>query len=275
MRARKLYLLPLVVHAITPFVLPAYAEKLTVPADSSLSSAEYVDLGVPDPRDTWTGNEYEQALRVLSGIPRPQLPRVGSKRSQLVFERLLMTYAREFDLDFDEEHEHVADHTSPPPSLPELYSTTHEDYLLFDKELVAIRCEALARSLNNLPTRAHLSALVNRFAERLETATSEAVRTQMTESARQSEETAEAIADLVKRQTSELLAIAAIPEITDPARQQMLQKAETLLPQLPKHLPANDVRWIANLLRGAASAERNASIRPGLLKLANELDAVD
>jgi hypothetical protein len=248
----------------------AEADTLSVPADESLPADEYIRRGVPDPAESWTANDYEQALRALSSMPRRQLPRAGSDRSQLLFDRLLISFAQAFELEYEGPIDEEV--TLPPPSLQELYSVGNRDDLLFDRESVAIRSEALARSLKTLPDRAELLDLADRSIELMRNASSEAARKRASEGVRQSEESAKHVADLLKQQVVEMLAIAGVPEARDSARQEMLRRAQDLLPQLPRFLSTNDLRWIANVVRGAAGPDINMSIRSGLLQLADQIE---
>lgn len=267
---RGLFVLATAAYAALAFAMTALAGQPRVPVDASLTIREYVDLGVPDPTSEWSVNKYERALRALGELPRVQLPRAASSRSQLLFDRLLMSYGRAFDLAYENGTAGETDR-DPPLSLPQLYAITPEDGLLFDRELVAIRAETLSRSVETLSTRADLLALAKRFAERIETASSEADRIQLSTRAARAEETAARVSRQIKEQASELLALAGVPEIGDPARQQLLESAQELFPKLTKFLREEDVRWISTLLRGAGSPDFNVAIRPGLLKLAEEL----
>ena len=122
-----------------------------VPADASLSISRYCDLGIPEPSKPWTAADYLHALRVLGELPRTQLPR-ASGPSQLMFDRLLISYRNEFDLpDGDGDAKYPAGE-STPNNLPILYSPNQQDVFLFDNELIAIRAEELSRTLAG-PTR--------------------------------------------------------------------------------------------------------------------------
>lgn len=268
----RLVVLATAVLVALGFAPAALAQQVTVPEDSSLTNREYADLGVPDPTSEWTVNEYEEALRIFGELPRSKLPRAGSEHSQLLFDRLLISYERAFDLVYRSVPTDEKALASPPPSLPQLYSTTHEDHLLFDRELVAIRARTLSRSIKTLSTRGQLSALAKQFAQRMEAASSEPDRTRLSDRVQKAEETAARVSSQVKDQASELLAIAGIPEIGVRARQELLESAEELFPHLTEFLSEEDVRWVAALLRGAASPEFNSAIRPGLLKLADDMD---
>jgi len=261
---------PAILHGVLRAA--AAGTELIVPEDSSLSISEYGELGVPDPSRPWTSGEYERALRVLEELPRPQLPR-ASGPSRLLFDRLLLSYRREFELPYGNGSGEGATEESLPQDLPAVYSPEERDGLLFDKELIAIRAEALSRTLETVPTRAKLLAQVEGFAQMMKRTSSETERVRFSEGMRRAEEAAERVSHLVRSQTSELLVVASIPQVADPARQLLLRKAQVLVPRLPQFLEARDVQWVATLLKGSADSEVNASIGPGLLALAKELEA--
>jgi len=252
----------------------AESTELTVPEDASLSLAAYSELGVPNPNGPWTSSEYERALRVLEGLHRPQLPR-ASGPSQLLFDRLLLSYRRAFELPYGDGPGEGAREEPPPRDLPDLYSPEDEDGLLFDKELIAIRAETLSRTLETVPTRAKLLAQAEGFANMMKGTTSEAERVRFSEGMRRAEDAAERVSQLVRRQTSDLLVLTAIPQVTDPAREFLLREAQALVPKLPPFLGPRNVQWVVNLLRGSASSEINASIGTALLGLSKELEAAN
>ena len=76
----------------TPAVIaPAAAPPPAVPNDKSLTTAEYVQLGMPTPDRVWTGRDMDQARKVVSklaGEDASKLPRYESPRSGKVFARI-------------------------------------------------------------------------------------------------------------------------------------------------------------------------------------------
>ncbi len=69
---------------------------LTAPAaqsaDRSLTVADYIRIGIPEPDRTWTAAEYRRCRDVLYGLDRTNraaMPRLGSTRSGPVFARLI------------------------------------------------------------------------------------------------------------------------------------------------------------------------------------------
>jgi len=77
--------------APVPAPQPAAPAPRPAPADTSLSTQEYVQIGVPDPARPWTGEDVRQAVRALTDLVqrRPNaLPRHESARSGAVFARL-------------------------------------------------------------------------------------------------------------------------------------------------------------------------------------------
>ena len=61
------------------------------PQDKSLSSAEYVELGIPSAKRVWTGPDMVRAVEALTDLAKEhpeQLPRYQSKRSGELFARL-------------------------------------------------------------------------------------------------------------------------------------------------------------------------------------------
>jgi len=262
---------PAVIFCWVVFASIAADIELIVPEDSSPSLSKYRELGVPDPTRSWTASEYERALRVLDKLPREQLPR-ASGPSQLLFDRLVLSYRRGFELHDGSDPADDAKEL-PPPDLPALYSTRIEDSLLFDRELIAIRAETLSRTLETAPNRAELLAQLEGFSNLMKRTTSEAERVRVSEAIRRAEMAAERVSDLVRSQTSELLVLASIPQVTDPGRQLYLDRAQKLIPRLPAFLKAQDALWVANLLKGSAASPANESIAPGLLDLAKALQA--
>src|SRR5215470_16523975 len=70
----------------------AVSSDAQVPPDESLTIAEYIRLGMPDPRSDWTKEDRSAArsiLRELAGKNPTQLPRFGSAHSGVLFERLV------------------------------------------------------------------------------------------------------------------------------------------------------------------------------------------
>lgn len=62
------------------------------PPDLSLTSQEYVARGLPAPDHAWSSGEYDKAAAGLVALGQAEptrLPRLGSKRSGVVFDRLL------------------------------------------------------------------------------------------------------------------------------------------------------------------------------------------
>jgi hypothetical protein len=70
----------------------ASAAPPSVAADHSLAPAAYIELGVPAPDRTWTGEDYTQAVRIFKQMAEAdptKLPRYGSPTSGALFERLV------------------------------------------------------------------------------------------------------------------------------------------------------------------------------------------
>jgi len=249
-------------------LLTSEARAASVPDDRSLSVGDYIELGVADPAREWSATDFEDALRLLETLEPEQLPRVASPRSQRLFERLLSRHRNEFELE-PEKRGDVQREGAPPRSLTELYSPQG---LLFARELVAIRAESLNRSLGWLTPRAETQELASQFLSMMEDATSPERRVQLRERVAQAERTGEISARLVKRQVSELLALAALEELGDVARRDLLSHVERSFDQWPRFLSRSDLRWIADLLSGAASMDWNATIARGLYDLGKALD---
>jgi len=272
-RARSRFsLLGAVSAAILGLKVATPDSRQVVPQDESLSSAAYSEMGLPDPSHEWTANEFDKALGILGKIARQQLPRAGSSRSHAMFNRLLVSFAREFDLDYDRTAGHSTD-TTPAQSLPALYAVQRGDGFLFDLELVEIRSQALERSLARLPTRADGEARIRTTLETIEKSNSDTERLDLGQRVKRSEEVIHWTEELVKQNCSDLLVLTAIPELRDVARQRALTRMDSLFPRLPEFLSSDGLRWITALLRGAAESGLNASIRPGLLRLAELLDS--
>lgn len=249
---------------------PLEARAASIPQDRSLSIEEYMTLGVPDPAREWSATDFEDALRLLEKLQPEQLPRVASPRSQKLFERLLSSHRNEFKLEPSIERGDERGDGLPPQTLSELYSP--KNGLLFARELVAIRAESLNLSLGWLTPTAETRELASQFLSMMEDATSPERRVQLRERVAQAERTGEISARLVRKQVSELLALAALEELGDVARRDLLSHAERSFDQLPRFLSRNDLKWIADLLSGAASMEWNATIARGLYDLGKSLD---
>ena len=68
--------------------------EIPVPPDESLTTDEYVGLGLPDPDKEWTGEEMAKAQSVLAEVAQKgaeHLPRYESDKSGAVFARLIST----------------------------------------------------------------------------------------------------------------------------------------------------------------------------------------
>jgi len=247
-------------------------QSLSVPKDSSLSIREYMAKGIPDPSADWTVNQYEKALGTLGGLPRYQLPRMGSDRSSVLFDRLLSCYLKEFELSLGTDSTSHAFVRVSVPSLPDLYSTARNDHLLFDRELIAIRLGNVTRSIGDLAPRSLTEEQAKRYGLRLESASSAQERAQLGASLRRAEQLILQTSELVTDQVSEVIIIASIPEIGELARKELLEGVKYLTPELPRFLLEDDIRWVATLLKAAARSEYNVAISEGLLKLAGQLD---
>lgn len=77
------------------------AAKKAVPADQSLTTEEYINLGMPGPDRTWSDQDMLSAVRVLENLsksgyqkfPRYQSPRSGAIFSQMTSPKNLEVYA--------------------------------------------------------------------------------------------------------------------------------------------------------------------------------------
>ncbi len=128
-------------------VLPAmaYADGLR-PArhDGSLRTAEYVQMGMPDPDKVWSDGEYTKAVEVLQKLEATapeKLPRTGSLRSVTVFAR--MVAPQNFDVLFDRSTDVSIRITHQSRvwdfvKLCQVYSDADKRTAQYEKELVAL-----------------------------------------------------------------------------------------------------------------------------------------
>ena len=102
-----------------------------IPEDRSLSVAQYVARGLPDLENEWSSDEKDRASRLLSKLAAEDpslLPRHGSDRSGVVFERVLAESLTFGGLGGKQ----------PSAPLPS-YGFDPEVGVLFDRELVSIQ----------------------------------------------------------------------------------------------------------------------------------------
>jgi hypothetical protein len=74
--------------------LPPEPVEIPVPPDESLTTDEYIGLGLPDPDKEWTGEDLAKAQSVLAEVADKgarHLPRYESEKSGAVFARLIST----------------------------------------------------------------------------------------------------------------------------------------------------------------------------------------
>ena len=64
-------------------------QRAATPADSSLTVAEYVELGVSPPERAWTVAEQQACAVVLADLESEKLPRLDSTKSGAIFRRMI------------------------------------------------------------------------------------------------------------------------------------------------------------------------------------------
>jgi hypothetical protein len=123
---------------------------LSIAPDHSLSTAEYVALGVASPTRTWSEVELRNSLQVLQKIADSdalKLPRFESAKSGAVFARLVTPVPLPRDVtSLEHFHRYIADLSgfAPPAGvLMLLYEKHAQGNLCFDAELVEVTRAAL------------------------------------------------------------------------------------------------------------------------------------
>lgn len=270
---RSRFTLPSMV-ALFVATVPQAADALIVPEDESLTLTEYRRLGVPDASQPWSVEQSADALVALASLKRIELPRYRSDRSHLLFERLVMTHTRlsEGTLDTSERREGEDAPRAPMVSLPVLYSVGKTDQFLFDRELVAIRGAELATSLDIFPSRRKLEDDLEHFRHATADREPEEAQALVAKQMERYDSIARLAAQVIIRQTSNLLLIAAVKDVSPAARSMLAERVDSFVARLLDVLSAEESRWVATMIRGAASSEFNAEIRPQLLSAVQILE---
>jgi hypothetical protein len=241
---------------------------VVTPADDSLTAAEYMELGIPDPSDQWSAEEYVSGTGILGSIARTKLPRYQSSKSGLIFERLLITYSKWPDLLFDAplnpEVQHRDDESTVSP-LPDIYGVSCKDQFLFDRELVEIRSVILEGSLGRISPRSNLKEKVKELSEQLDEESSDEKRLRISELIRKYEDLMEVSSGVVRGQLSDLMDLASLSQLDGEIRQALEEKVVTLVPRAVAILSDTDRIWIAELAERLSRLEFNAAIRKGYL----------
>jgi hypothetical protein len=139
------------VSAGLAFTFPASGET-RVPADRSLTLAQYIDLGMPSSEAGWTAAERSTArgvLRKLASQDPTRLPRFKSERSGALFEKLTQEEVFRRDAlegrigemtshEFDQHGNKEFAELAYSDSLEAIYAPESTGGLLFDRELIQI-----------------------------------------------------------------------------------------------------------------------------------------
>ncbi len=239
-----------------------------VPVDKSLRIGEYEALGVPDPRTSWTIDQYISALRSLGSIERAKLPRVGSDRSGLLFERLVITHLSVPEI--------VVSRTAVTgkavPTFPALYSAEAEDRLLFDRELVAIRAAELKAMISDAPTQVDV-AEGERVAAKLYEASEGQQRRQHAQQLLDYAQVLQQSSEALRVRFGRLLYLGSFPKLQDGARADLVTALSESVSVAEGRMTAADRRMLAVEITALGRLEWNSSIRDALMQSASVLKA--
>jgi hypothetical protein len=119
--------------------------------DSSLTTEEYISLGLPAPDREWVGADMGVAAKVLAGLLAEKLPRWGSAKSGRVFARMVdddnLSFHRNSSLSIDARLDDCANYMAGTGMLLKVY------YEGFTKDVVPPRdvTELLGMMLKTVP----------------------------------------------------------------------------------------------------------------------------
>lgn len=238
-----------------------------VPPDESLVIEEYVRLGIPEPQRPWSLDEHDQALDTLGRLQRAQLPRYGSDRSGVLFERLLASeVARGGQLmasvrSADEFIERIR-------TGQRLYAPAAEDHFLFDRELLDFITISVRDEVQSLPNVAEQVERLSTWALELDSKSERAKVSDLIRRAREVQHFSEA---LLYRGLSELIALGAPEATRDRTREALRERLEELIPQAADFLSQEHAVSVHEALGEIAALDWNKEIRPGLLALAESV----
>jgi len=236
--------------------------------DRSLTTAAYTALGMPDPYTSWSLNEYVAALSILGSIERVKLPRLDSKDSRLVFDRLVVSHNTIPAI--------AVSNASPKGAvsdLPGLYSPSESDGLLFDRELVAIRGSELKTIVSISPTLEETLVAERSVAAALEQGRGNAadLRRELEDYARLREQASEAIRTRFER----LLVLVALEGLSDRAKSDFLDCLSEINEGMVARLSSSDRLTFAAQLRVLASLPQNETIHDRLIAIAGALGSAN
>ncbi len=244
--------------------------RLQVPEDDSLLVGEYRKRGIPDPSVNWSKEQYVTTLRLLESLERKELPRAGSDRSGILFERLVKSHL---------EVPSIATEREGVRNLGDLYAASDGDNLLFDRELVAIRAAELNQLLANSPTRAELrdtareaAALYRESAHRPELAEEIRAPGRLATQLREYDELLQHSSNALRKDASRLLYLATLADLTSQARYELITHLQEATPQLRRRLVVDDQAWMATEVRGLGRLHFNSAIQQELDGIASLLE---
>jgi len=233
-----------------------------VPPDASLSITGYEALGVPNPRTSWAVDEYIEALRLLGAVERTKLPRVGSDRSALLFERLVITHLSVPEIVVSRA---LANGRSAL-GLSDLYSPAARDGLLFDRELVAIRGAELRSMISDAPTRSGVEEAERVAAKLYES--DEKRRRQHAEQLIEYSQVLRQSSEAIRVRFGRLLSVGSLPNLGNEARTDLVTVLTESVPASEGRLTAEDRRMLTAEMKAFGRLESNHSIRDELMHLA-------
>ena len=237
---------------------------LHVPEDKSWDVKSYKDLGVPDPGASWSIEEYRTALGKLAELGGTELPRLDSKRSGLVFQRLLITQLG------------VPDSALPTGSstLAALYGLHREDRSFFDRELVAIRAARLRAIVTEAPSVDEIRAVEGDVSAQYQRASSASERAQKAEMLQIYSELLGQSSQVLREQVQGLLYLASLKEMSPEARADLVTELNAVVPMLTGRMVKNDTEALATELLGLSRLDWNQRVATDLSDLAARVRSV-
>jgi hypothetical protein len=244
-----------------------------VPPDESLPLEEYEALGMPDPAESWKAHEYREALRVLEQLERQHFPRYGSRRSGILFERLLVTDKGQADPFFHESARTVEDIFRDISPLSRIYGPRQEDDFFFDRELIEIQVANLEEHLKVYRSKSEAREHVAKLKELMSKAKTDEERDKISRLFRSNQELLDLSDQLLFDELQYLLMLGMRDCLQESARVAWKNYVMALLPRAPDFLSRGNLTFLSALLGTAADLEVNAAFRDELTSLANAIEA--
>jgi hypothetical protein len=241
-----------------------------VPPDASLSPEQYRMLGVPVDNDPWSGEEHAEALAVLAGIDRAQLPRYGSTRSGKIFEQLVSS--QDVFIRSIWTGAYLGDDTfetsKDVPTAPRVYAWDHDDRFLFDRELLEIHAAILRLRVDELESLAEQDMTLAGLVEQVETEAQDRRVSGLRESRQQLRDD---LGKLTIYSVATLIQLAEMDATRQETRRALCDRLSEMVPRAAAYLSQNRVDAVAHALRKIAAMKVNAAIQSDLTVLANSI----